>query len=70
MATAAAANTSSNRKWIYLLIAERHRWQTPAAAPLITFRKRSSGIITSANKAAAITSNHNYNYFSTTLERQ
>jgi hypothetical protein len=31
-ATAAAANTSTNRKWIYLLTTERHRWQSPAGA--------------------------------------
>jgi hypothetical protein len=35
--TAAAANTSHNRKWIYLLTTERHRWQPAAAVPLFIF---------------------------------
>jgi hypothetical protein len=36
---AAAANSSTNRNWIYLLTTERHRWQPAAGARLIIFQK-------------------------------
>jgi hypothetical protein len=69
--TAAAANTSHNQKWIYLLTTERHRWQPPGVGPLFIYLKRSSGIITSATAVAGITSNTcNSNYFSMTRDQQ